>query len=809
MAGKNTFWKLISEYQIEIPVIQRDYAQGRKSAKAIRNNFIASMENALAFDTKMDMNFVYGSIEDGRQFIPIDGQQRLTTLFLLHMYLIQATGKNPLDYPELKKFTYKTRISSTYFCTALSEHKLAETVDDFKNIKNLRAEIVDKAWFGTSWQNDPTVDAMLNMLQTIHEVFGKRDDLDELLTKLMDYDKCPLYFYFLNLGEYSLEDSIYIKMNARGKALTDYENFKAKLEKFFKDRNVDKWEELAASLDREWTELFWTFVDDAEFEKPNGNVNADYKMMNFIVNYIYNDFANYTVSEKRDDLRREIDWLFGLTKVEFTNLFSSFDDKFKDYKIEQSFVDLFTVFSLMTEGNQIKEYAPNNGYFVEKDIFTSVLDPKGVNGFTPQIRVLFYAYTQFLLVNKDHIADDDFSAHLVEWFRVMKHLIDGQYFMGLDEYVHVIKGVHWLAGNSYDILTFLGNLDLEEEKDSDSEESEGRLPYFNKYVFAEEQTKARLILLSDEWKNAVAAAEKNGYFNGDINGALEFSGITMEATPVLEWTEDVRKLYLDKFQKYTNLLDAIFNSFDTNTGLKADIANVFRRALLTKGDFTMRYRQNQSMLVDESNLRGDVTWRRLFKPQRGQEYITKRGYVKALLDDPLFDIKDIAGSCQKIVDAYSCDDLEWKYFIEIPEVMQFVIREPYENGSIPGKNKDCWNFFRNSDDTKFLLWSTRLSGWNFDYYKYALYRVLLREKSPNVLQGKVKSGINDVINEPIYIKVAEDDVYEINLVRDTKQYRITGGKNSIDVTKDSLDDMVKYVKENNLLDYVSSEQTIE
>lgn len=51
--------------------------------------------------------------------------------------------------------------------------------------------------------------------------------------------------------------------------------------------------------------------------------------------------------------------------------------------------------------------------------------------------------------------------------------------------------------------------------------------------------------------------------------------------------------------------------------------------------------------------------------------------------------------------------------------------------------------------------------------------------------------------------------YQGFFVRDTKQYRITGGKNSIDVTKDSLDDMVKYVKENNLLDYVSSEQTIE
>lgn len=800
MAGKYTFWKLISEYQIEIPVIQRDYAQGRKSARTIRNNFISSMENALINDTKMDMNFVYGSIEDGKQFIPIDGQQRLTTLFLLHMYLIQATGENPIDYPELTKFTYKTRISSTYFCTALSNNKLVENVADFKEIKDLRGTIVDKAWFGTSWQNDPTVDAMLNMLQTIHEVFGQRDDLGNMLETLLDEEKCPLYFYFLNLGEYNLQDSIYIKMNARGKALTDYENFKAKLEKFFKDRSVENWEELAARLDREWTELFWNFVDEAEFDKPNGNINADYRMMNFIVNYIYNDFANYTISEKRDDLRREIDWLFGLSKVEFTNVFASFESRFKDYKIDQSFVDLFTVFELMTDGKQIKEYAPDNGYFDEKEIFTNVLEQKGVNGFTPQIRVVFYAYTQFLLVNKEHTKEDDFALHLTEWFRVIKHLVDGQYFMGLDEYVHVIKGIHWLAGNSYDILTFLGNLNLEEEKEGDNEESEGRLPFFNKYIFAEEQTKARLILLSKEWESAIEDSEKNGYFNGDINGALEFSGIISEDESISNWSNEKQEMYLVEFKKYSSIIDSVFNAFENNTGLRADIANVFRRALLTKGDFTMRYRQNQSMLVDESNPRGDVTWRRLFKPQRGQEYVTKRAYIKALFDDSLFDRENLAESCQKIVDAYSCDDLEWKYFIEIPEVMRFVIREPYENGFIPGKGNQCWNFFRNSDDTKFLLWSTRLSGWNFDYYKYALYRMLMREESPNVMKATVKSGINDVINEPIYIKVADDDVYEINLIRSTKQFRITGGKTTIDVVKDTLEDMVKYVKENKLLD---------
>ena len=80
MAGKYTFWKLLSEREIEIPVIQRDYAQGRKTATQIRKGFLLSIEEALVNRKPLDMNFVYGSIEDKEQFIPIDGQQRLTTL---------------------------------------------------------------------------------------------------------------------------------------------------------------------------------------------------------------------------------------------------------------------------------------------------------------------------------------------------------------------------------------------------------------------------------------------------------------------------------------------------------------------------------------------------------------------------------------------------------------------------------------------------------------------------------------------------------------------------------------------------------
>ena len=796
MAGKYTFWKLLSEREIEIPVIQRDYAQGRKTATQIRKGFLLSIEEALVNRKPLDMNFVYGSIEDKEQFIPIDGQQRLTTLFLLHLYLIHATGRNLNEYEQLKNFKYTTRMTSTYFCNEIIHNRI-ENCDGyaFDNIESLRYTIIDNPWFGTSWQNDPTVDAMLNMLEDIHNTFKSRDDLVKFLDLLLDEDNCPLYFHYLDLGEYHLEDSIYIKMNARGKALTDYENFKAKLEKFLGDKKVNNWEIMASALDREWTELFWGFVSDEEKSKA-GDIRFDNKMMNFIVAYIYNEFAFYTTTTKRDSLRTQIDELFALSKVEFTNQFEHFSKAFKDdnksHEIEDSFVDMFRAFSLMVQDNTIMEYAPGNSFYSEQLIFKDVLEERGVNGLTPQKRVRFYAYTQYLLKNADNLTKDG----LTEWFRVVEHLIAGQNFQGLDEYVHVVQGFHWLAENSADIVGYLSKVDLSQESSTDSEESEGGFPYFNKYIIGEECLKARLMAISDEWNQAIREAESNAYLNGQIYSILEFAGITSEKETPSEWNDEKKKRYLDALYKYADIMSKLFTADgdkDGRPGLDKKVGNVFRRALLTKGDFTLRVNPNMSFLVNYSQ-RGEGTWKRLLRPQNGQDILTKRSYMKALFDDELFDVNNIEKSCKKIISSYICTDLEYKYFIEIPEVMAFVIGETDHN-----KAKQCWNFYRNSDQTKFLLWTTRLSGYNMEYNKYALWCVLKREGSAR-LKYDNKSGIDDVIREPIRIVVTDDDVYKINVVRETKQYRIVGGKENVDVTKDSLKAMVKYIKDKKLLD---------
>lgn len=86
-----TFWSLINEVSIRIPIIQRDYVQGRRKDQVVdaRRNLLNDMRMALESEGSLDLNFIYGKEQtqnSEKVFIPLDGQQRLTTLFLLHWF---------------------------------------------------------------------------------------------------------------------------------------------------------------------------------------------------------------------------------------------------------------------------------------------------------------------------------------------------------------------------------------------------------------------------------------------------------------------------------------------------------------------------------------------------------------------------------------------------------------------------------------------------------------------------------------------------------------------------------------------------
>lgn len=97
-----SFKSFLEQYHVVIPMVQRDYAQGRTTddVTRVRNRFLDAIKSHLVKSEDdndvMKMDFIYGETEQVKSttankqekiiVTPLDGQQRLTTLYLLHWY---------------------------------------------------------------------------------------------------------------------------------------------------------------------------------------------------------------------------------------------------------------------------------------------------------------------------------------------------------------------------------------------------------------------------------------------------------------------------------------------------------------------------------------------------------------------------------------------------------------------------------------------------------------------------------------------------------------------------------------------------
>lgn len=238
--------------RIEIPLIQRDFAQGRTDdlTARIRENFLGVLHQAAVGGERAGLDFVYGEVTAGT-LRPLDGQQRLTTLFLLHWYVASRTGH--LDAADgWAQFTYATRPGARRFCVRLVGHALpAETRPS--------SWIRDQPWYLYVWRDDPTVQSMLVMLDAIHARFAD-DDLTAVWARLVDPDVPAISFHLLPIDDMGSAEDLYIKMNSRGKPLTEFETFKAQLDKALD--GSPRAAELADRLDGRWADVMWPFRGD-------------------------------------------------------------------------------------------------------------------------------------------------------------------------------------------------------------------------------------------------------------------------------------------------------------------------------------------------------------------------------------------------------------------------------------------------------------------------------------------------------------------------------------------------------------------
>jgi hypothetical protein len=240
--------------KIEIPIIQRDYAQGRKNDEVnrIRERFLDALFQAIVSESHITLDFVYGDVSKDGVLTPLDGQQRLTTLFLLHWYIAKKENIDVAEYEFLKNFSYATRFSSGDFCRDL----VIKYSPNF-NVEKLSEEIKDQYWYPYEWKNDPTIQSMLVMIDAIHNKFNYVSNLWESLVtnKIISY-------YFLPLSEMGLTDDLYIKMNSRGKPLTPFEHFKAEFEEIIKHNSEILSKEINHKFDIDWTDMLFPFRGD-------------------------------------------------------------------------------------------------------------------------------------------------------------------------------------------------------------------------------------------------------------------------------------------------------------------------------------------------------------------------------------------------------------------------------------------------------------------------------------------------------------------------------------------------------------------
>ena len=255
--------ELFNKYdKIEIPMLQRDYAQGRKSQISVANEFLDAIFVVLD-DNKQEktlhIDFIYGYKENNK-FLLIDGQQRVTTLWLLHFYIYKKAGLLDSIIKELEKFSYGVRESSQDFCQNL----LSENFDLSISPSEAIAKNVGVFESSENLNNDPTIKAMLNMLDLIYERIKNKKNFEKLAKNL---DNITFDEFDMDMGDFRLGEELYIKMNARGKQLSRYENLKSFIEK----GKVGKDKELLASIDNDWSDYFFDSNNVENFDKKGLN----------------------------------------------------------------------------------------------------------------------------------------------------------------------------------------------------------------------------------------------------------------------------------------------------------------------------------------------------------------------------------------------------------------------------------------------------------------------------------------------------------------------------------------------------------
>lgn len=505
-----------------IPRIQRAYAQGRREESYVRNNLLDEIFIALHDGKEIDLNFVYGAVhkqdDNGKySFEIIDGQQRLTTLYLLYWYI----GNRELDrssdeYKQLtsnlSKFVYETRATATDFCQYLASCTVFGLPNEDGIVEAPSSVIKDAKWYFRSFDKDSTIEGMLRMLDAIHERYQKLITDNEDLSLYQNLNK--ITFYVLSLGEFGLTEELYIKMNARGLSLSPFDNFKAELIGYLrgteygqkmvtlgnsmKGTEVPLYMDFSSRMDTKWINIFWS--------KDNVQYDEDY--FRFFYRYIANKYSVDAQGVKVEYIRNDDTLKYFADESEKTDRYLGFTQyliQFNEHP--EYFVGIKKVLDTFEQYYASTIYPAIVPAWEDADRNPGFFAPR----FTQVMRIIFYGVTEFIEAYEE-FRPDVFR----KWMRVLWNIVENTNIDNLSKVAALNRSiknlVHHVADSAKEGVSFYTALSRyksdENEDDADTQE--------RSRIIQEEITKAGRIAEEEKWEEVFRTAEKHPYFKGMV-----------------------------------------------------------------------------------------------------------------------------------------------------------------------------------------------------------------------------------------------------------------------------------------------------
>lgn len=635
-----------------VPMLQRDYAQGRPGEERVRKRFLASLREALLRPPgdALDLDFVYGHdrTESGA-FVPIDGQQRLTTLFLLHWYLAARDGRAE-EFAALVSgggpgFRYEVRPSARRFFERLPTWTI--TLDALPAKPDaLSKKLMDQPEAMLSWRRDPTVAAALVMLDAIHGTFARDRGLYERLVG----PQPAVTFQFLPLERFGLGDDLYIKMNARGKRLTRFEVFKSELvdhlrvhpalvAKVSVPSELPVPDYVANRLDTTWLDVVWQRLRRAH-EVADGDAGSEppawlEQLDPHLFNLTRAVALVATAVVDGSDVQHNRAIAKNLERLHFGEV-DSFEDYTAVLAVSAPFVrQLVGLFDRWASGTPLLE---DQRYYDAEAMFTKVRrdhprkpgqrnKPKGSMSYPDW--VCFAGWCIVLLQPHSMPA----QAH--DWMRVVRNLAVNSDLTSGEHLRSALASLRALT-KADDILAYLA-----------AHDAETKVPFFRREQVAEERIKARLIRRDSGWRTRLQEAEAHPYFTGQVGFMLELAGVldALEAEPEAGWTADTDKDLQDAFDAVWTRVHLLFPTGGERTGTFATRSDfLVERAMLCHGNYLLRRNSNTSLLNDAG---AGVSWKRFLRLD--STIADKRACFGAMLDR--LNPNDLETSLQRVIDA--------------------------------------------------------------------------------------------------------------------------------------------------------------